>query len=600
MEDINLVTVGHVDHGKSSIIGRLLVDTNSLPEGKVESIRHMCEKQSKVFEYAYLLDALKDEQSQCITIDSARCFFKTLNRRVLLRDAPGHLEFLKNMITGASTADAGLLVIDVSEGMKENTKRHSYLLSLLGIKQIVVIINKMDLINYNEKRFDEVKDECEKYLDEIGVKVMKYIPVSAQNGDNIVSKSSNMDWYKGDTLLEIIDKFEPQKPNCELSFRMPLQDIYKFSADNDNRRIFAGTVLTGKAKVGDQIIFYPSQKVSRIKTIEAYNVKDKREIVAGEAVGFTLTDEIYLKRGEIACIYDQIKPIVAESILVKIFWLGIEPLKYNKKYYVKCGHSKVEAELVEIKKLFDAENLILQDDKKYIEQNHIAECVLKLKEPFAFDVEIFENSRIVIVDDYEISGGGLIISKVQLNSSLSLRNKVNYELLNQKGQVIWLTGRSGSGKTTIALELEKELISMGKLTYRLDGDNLRAGINKDLGFSKEDRRENIRRIAEIAKLFANAGIITIVSTISPLIAIRNTTREILADVTYNEFYVKTSEAECKRRDPKGFYKNKFNGTEIIDYEEGNQENVIETEKLELYEEVKFILDLVKLGEEYDI
>lgn len=600
MEDINLVTVGHVDHGKSSIIGRLLVDTNSLPEGKVESIRHMCEKQSKVFEYAYLLDALKDEQSQCITIDSARCFFKTLNRRVLLRDAPGHLEFLKNMITGASTADAGLLVIDVSEGMKENTKRHSYLLSLLGIKQIVVIINKMDLINYNEKRFDEVKDECEKYLDEIDVKVMKYIPVSAQNGDNIVSKSSNMDWYKGDTLLEIIDKFEPQKPNCELSFRMPLQDIYKFSADNDNRRIFAGTVLTGKAKVGDQIIFYPSQKVSRIKTIEAYNVKDKREIVAGEAVGFTLTDEIYLKRGEIACIYDQIKPIVAESILVKIFWLGIKPLKYNKKYYVKCGHSKIEAELVEIKKLFDAENLILQEDKKYIEQNHIAECVLKLKEPLAFDIEIFENSRIVIVDDYEISGGGLIISKVQLNSSLAVRNKVDYELLNQKGQVIWLTGRSGSGKTTIALELEKELISMGKLTYRLDGDNLRVGINKDLGFTKEDRKENIRRIAEIAKLFANAGIITIVSTISPLISIRNTTREILADVTYNEFYIKTSEAECKRRDPKGLYKNKFNGTEVIDYEEGNQENVIETEKLELSEEVKFILNLVKLEEEDDI
>lgn len=596
MEDINLVTVGHVDHGKSSIIGRLLVDTNSLPNGKVEAIKRMCEKQSKVFEYAYLLDSLKDEQAQCITIDSARCFFKTSNRRVLLRDAPGHLEFLKNMITGASTADAGLLVIDVSEGMKENTKRHSYLLSLLGIKQIAVIINKMDLISYDEERYKEVKFECEEYLDEIGVKVVKYIPVSAQSGDNIVSKSNNMTWYKGDTLLETIDQFEPQKPNCQLDFRMPLQDIYKFSADNDNRRIFAGTVLTGKAKVGDKIIFYPSEKVSKIKTIESYNVRNKEEVVAGEAIGFTLTDEIYLKRGELACIYNQSKPLVTENILVKIFWLGAEPLRYNKKYYIKCGHSKIEAELVEIKKLFDAENLILKTDRKYIEQNHIAECVLKLKNPLACDIDIFENSRVVIVDDYEISGGGLIIANVESSNNNYWKDRVKGNLLNQKGQVIWLTGRSGAGKTTIAIELEKELKAMGKLIYRLDGDDLRAGINRDLGFSKEDRKENIRRIAEIAKLFANAGIITIVSTISPLVAIRNSTREILDGVEYNEFYVKTSIDECKKRDPKNFYKNNFNGTEIIDYEEGNQENVIETEKLNLAEEVKLILNLVKLEE----
>lgn len=595
MKDINLVTVGHVDHGKSSIIGRLLVDTKSLPEGKVESIKRMCEIQSKVFEYAYILDALKDEQAQCITIDSARCFFKTSNRKVLLRDAPGHLEFLKNMITGASTADAGLLVIDASEGMKENSKRHSYLLSLLGIKQIAVIINKMDLVNYDEDRYNEVKFNCEEYLNEIGVKVMNYIPVSAQMGDNIASKSNIMNWYTGNTLLEIIDKFEPQEPNYQLDFRMPLQDIYKFSADNDTRRIFAGTVLTGKAKVGDKLIFYPSKKVSEIKTIEAYNVKEKKEIVAGEAAGFTLTDEIYLKRGEVACIYNQSKPIISDNILVKIFWLGINPLIYNKKYYIKCGHNKIEAELVEIKKLFDAENLILKIDKNYIEQNHIAECVLKLKEPLAFDINIFENSRIVIVDDYEISGGGLIISKTEENSDYEQTlNKV--KCLKNKGQVIWLTGRSGAGKTTIAVELEQQLIAMEKLTYRLDGDDLRAGINKDLGFSEKDRYENIRRIAEIAKLFANAGIITIVSTISPLKSMRNIAKEILKDVTYTEFYIKTSIAECERRDPKGFYKNKFNGTEIIEYEEDEQKNVIETEKLELTEEVKSILDLIKLEE----
>lgn len=598
MEDINLVTVGHVDHGKSSIIGRLLVDTNSLPDGKVENIKRMCEKQSKVFEYAYLLDALKDEQSQSITIDSARCFFKTKNRKVLLRDAPGHLEFLKNMITGASTADAALLVIDVVEGMRENSKRHSYLLSILKIKQIVVLINKMDLVNFDKSRYDTVKEECQKYLDEIGVKVVTYIPVSAQTGDNISKISKSMEWYKGNTLLEIIDKLTVNKPNYQMDFRMPLQAIYKFSSDNDNRRIFAGSVLTGKAEVGDKIVFYPSGKSSIIKTIEEHNVFNKNKIMAGEAVGFTLKDEIYVKRGEVACIATQNKPIVSENIVAKIFWLGAEPLKFGKRYYLKCGHSKVETRLVEINKLFDAENLISKSDKKYVEQNHIAECILALKEPIAFDVDIFENSRFVIVDDYEISGGGVIINTSENANRYENIKNIDYstrcKLLKQKGQVIWLTGRSGAGKTTIAVELEKRLTSMGKLVYRLDGDCLREGLNKDLGFSTKDRTENIRRFSEVAKLFADAGIITIVSTISPLASIRNITREILSNTQYCEIYVKTSYEECKKRDPKGLYKNAFNGSQVIDYEEDNQVNVLETEKVTLNDEIDKILNLIEV------
>lgn len=598
MEDIALVTIGHVDHGKSSVIGRLLADTDSLPKGKIESIKNMCLRQSKVFEYAYLLDALKDKQMQGITIDSARCFFKTKKRRILLKDAPGHLEFLKNMVTGASMVDAGFLVIDALEGMKENTRRHSYLLSILGIKQMVVLINKMDLVNYDYNRFIEIKKECEEYLASINVKSITYIPTSAQNGDNIAKKSEEMSWYDGNTVLEMIDKFEVAKPNKELEFRMPLQDVYKFTANKDTRRIFAGTVLSGKINIGDEVVFYPSKKKSKIKTIETYNTEAINSVVAGESTGFTLEDEIYIKRGEILTLANQKAPIVSDKIKVRLFWLGKEPIKINKRYYIKLGHSKIEAVVDKIDKVFDAENLIEIDSLESVEKNNIAEVVFSLKSNLAFDLDIFEASRLVVVDDYEISGGGIIIENVE-NDIKNKRiiptvGKVSFEdrarLLSQKGKIIWLTGRSGAGKSTISIELEKRLFDEGKLVYRLDGDNVRSRLNKDLGFSEDDRRENIRRIAEVSRMFADAGVIVIVATISPLKELRELANEILSDKDYMNFYVNASLETCKKRDPKGLYKKYFNTQSTIDYQESENEVKIDTEKLSVGEAVEFILE----------
>ncbi|RMG21188.1 MAG: GTP-binding protein, partial [Methanobacteriota archaeon] len=259
-EQMNIVIAGHVDHGKSTIIGRLLADTNSLPEGKLEQVQEMCRRTSRPFEYAFLLDALKDEQSQGITIDSARIFFKTKKRHYLIIDAPGHIEFLKNMVTGASHAEAALLVIDANEGVQENSRRHGYMISMLGIKQIVVLVNKMDLVKYDQKRFEDIKKEYTAFLKEIKVDPKTFIPVSGREGDNIASNSPKMPWYTGDTVLSILDSFEKEKQPIDRPFRMPVQDVYKFTKGGDDRRIVAGTVESGRLRVGDEVVFYPSGK----------------------------------------------------------------------------------------------------------------------------------------------------------------------------------------------------------------------------------------------------------------------------------------------------------------------------------------------------
>ena len=310
-EDMNVVIVGHVDHGKSTLIGKLLADTNSLPKGKLEKVKEKCRRNARPFEYAFLLDALKDEQSQGITIDIARCFFKTEKRDYIILDAPGHIEFLKNMITGAARAEAAILVIDALEGVKENSKRHGYMLSMLGIKQVVVAINKMDLVNYDQKVFEKVKNEYLEFLDKLNIKPMKVIPISAFEGDNVASKKNNMPWYKGETILEALDEFECEKPKINQAFRMPVQAIYKFTEGGDRRRIVAGTIETGRITPNTKVIFYPSKKKSTVKTIESFPKKENKEALAGMAVGFTLEEQIYIKRGEIMAIEGEEQPNIA-------------------------------------------------------------------------------------------------------------------------------------------------------------------------------------------------------------------------------------------------------------------------------------------------
>ena len=295
---LSVVFVGHVDHGKSSVVGRLLADTHSLPEGKIEQIRERCKQTGSTFEYAFLIDALKDEQAQNITIDSARVFFQSELRDYIIIDAPGHVEFVKNMVTGAARAEAALLVIDAAEGLQENSRRHAYLMQLLGIQQIAVIINKMDKVNYDQEIFRKITADCDTLFKPIGLNPRCYIPVSAYAGDNISQVSSNMPWYNGYTLLSAMDSFEKIHISDRGPFRMPVQDIYKFTYDGDDRRIIAGTVLSGTAVPGDEIVFYPSGKSSHLKTIENYPSQPQAKLETGDHAGFTLEEQIFIRRGE--------------------------------------------------------------------------------------------------------------------------------------------------------------------------------------------------------------------------------------------------------------------------------------------------------------
>jgi bifunctional enzyme CysN/CysC len=612
IEDMNITIVGHVDHGKSTIIGRLLADTNSLPLGKLDQVKEQCRRNSKPFEYAFLLDALKEERSQGITIDTARCFFKTDKRRYILIDAPGHTEFLKNMVTGASRAEAALIVIDANEGIQDNSKRHGYMLSMLGIKQVVVLVNKMDLVNYDENIYDDIVDQFSKFLSKINIYPQEYIPVSGMAGDNIATFSDKMPWYKGVTLLQTLDSFSVSQLEKDKPFRMFVQGVYKFTENGDDRRIVAGTIDSGKVKVGDEIIFYPSYKKSFIKSIEAFNQEQLLDIYAGSAAGFTLEHQIYVSRGQIAALSTEKAPIVAMRAKVNLFWLGNRNLVKNRKYIFKLGTTKVRVELESVKHIINSVDLSMQS-KEMVEKLDVAECIFKFDRTIAFDLisDMQNTSRFVIVDDYKICGGGIIIEGLEDDKEAIIpdRNitwnsgKLTYEdrckKLKQKGSVVWLTGMSGAGKSTIATELEKELFKLGKFVYRIDGDNIRFGLNSNLGFSDEDRNENIRRIAEVAALFKDSGMISIVSAISPFESMREFAKTRVAKHEFIEVFVKASLETCINRDPKGLYRKALIGkidnfTGITSkYEEPKAPDVIvDTDSLTVRESVELILKKV--------
>lgn len=566
-DDLRVVIAGHVDHGKSTVIGRLLADTGSLPKGKLEQIKEKCRRTAKPFEYAFLLDALKDEQAQGVTIDSARCFFKTKKRNYVLIDAPGHTEFIRNMITGASRAEAAIIVIDATEGVRENSKRHGCYLSLLGIKQVCVLINKMDCVAYKEEKFREVVRDYTDFLNLFHLEAQGFIPVSGFCGDNISSRSANMEWYTGKTLLEMLEAFQPEEMPFEKPFRMPVQDVYKFTEAGDQRRIVAGTVESGTLSVGDEVVFYPSRKRSRVESIECFPTNPIFTITAGYATGFTLTDQIYIKKGELAAKSGECIPPTGRRIKAILFWLGKQPVKEGNHYLFKIGGTKTGVVIEKINSVMDAAvgDFIA---KEQVGRNEVAECILSLDQEIAFDIsDAFASAgRFVLVDHYNISGGGIILEKMQqqnLNSQYPSAGKVSYKercrILKQRGIVLWFTGLSGAGKSTIAVELERELMNRGRLAYRLDGDNIRDGLNSDLGFLIADRMENIRRISETAKLFKDSGMITLVSFISPLRSMREMAKNIIGEDDFVEIYVKADLETCINRDPKGLYKKAMDG-----------------------------------------
>jgi len=524
---MNIVIAGHVDHGKSTIVGRLLADTGSLPQGKLEQVRLNCERNSKPFEYAFLIDALKDEQSQGITIDAARVFFKTGKRHYIIIDAPGHIEFLKNMVTGAARAEAALLVIDAEEGVQENSKRHGYMLSMLGIKQIAVLVNKMDLVSYDKRVFDRIVNEYDAFLAEIQIRPTAFIPVSGMEGDNIAAPGKAMSWHKQGTVLKILDQFEKEKVPADKPFRMPVQDVYKFTKFGDNRRIIAGTIESGSISTGDEIIFYPSGKKSRVKSIEAFNREPQRTATTGTATGLVLEEQIYITRGEIAVKAGEPRPKITSTMRTSIFWLGREPMVREKDYILKLATTRVPVRLESITRVIDASDLRTSVGKDLIERHGVAECTLKMTKAAAFDIaeDMAATGRFVIVDGYEISGGGIVLRDVE-DKQTWVRDKVllrNYkweksnipvedraEKYNQMPTLIVITGEKDAGKKPLAKRLESRLFADGKIVYFLGIGNVLYGVDADIK-GTNNRQEHLRRLAEVAHILLDIGVILIVT-----------------------------------------------------------------------------------------
>jgi len=522
-QKMNIVIVGHVDHGKSTVIGRLLADTGSLPQGKLEQVKAECARNAKPFEYAFLLDALKDEKAQGITIDSARCFFKSAKREYIIIDAPGHIEFLKNMISGAARAEAALLVIDAKEGIQENSKRHGYLLSMLGIRQIAVCVNKMDLVGYSEQVFNQIVTDYSAFLKQIGIESKAFLPIAAREGDNITELSNRLPWYKGESILSMLDTFQKAKSLEEKPFRMPVQGVYKFTEEGDDRRIVAGRIESGTLSVGDKVVFLPSNKRSEVKTIEDFNAPGRTSAAAGHSVGVTLKEQIYINRGDVMCKLDEPHPGVSPLVRVEIFWMGREPMVQGKEYKLKMGTMSVHVTLKEIRKIIDASDL-KKADKRMIERHDVAECILESSSPIAFDLaaELEATGRFVIVDRYDIAGGGIIMEVIRddqagTREQVALREeKWDFSIVdaNERAQayghqprLILLTGRVGVDKKTIAKEAEKALFARGCKTYFLGIGNLLRGLDADVEHHKVPRKEHVRRMGQVAHILLDAGLI---------------------------------------------------------------------------------------------
>lgn len=570
---VRIVIVGHVDHGKSTLVGRLLHETGSLPDGKLEMLKAVSARRGMPFEWSFLLDALQTERDQGITIDTTQIRFRTNAREVVLIDAPGHAEFLRNMITGASQADAAVLIIDAAEGVRDQTRRHGYLLHLLGIRQVAIVINKMDRVGFSRERYQEISDEISAHLNGLGVRPTAVIPISARDGDGVAARTPAIAWYSGPTVVEALDQLTPAKPMTELALRLPIQAIYKF----DDRRIVAGRIESGSLKSGDEIVIMPAGKIAKVKTVESWPVTPITALQsAGRSVGITLDRELFLERGDViahapASVRD------TKRLKARIFWLHDTPLTVGATMLVRLGTMESRASVVAIENAVDPGELSSVGTQS-IGRNHVGEIDIALARPVAADTyaDNPRTGRLVIEVNGRIAGGGLVLSVDAGTRGLpvdivpvesALRSDERSARYRHNGAVVWLTGLPGSGKSTLARALERSLFSRGGSPILLDGDTLRAGLNGDLGFSPKDRTENIRRLAEVASHLARNGHVAIVAAVSPSLEDRAQARRI-ADGFFHEVHVAASAEVCEARDPKGHYQkaragqlNGFTGTD---------------------------------------
>ena len=555
---VRIVIVGHVDHGKSTLVGRLLHETGSLPDGKLEMLKEVSARRGMPFEWSFLLDALQTERDQGITIDTTQIRFRTRARDVVLIDAPGHAEFLRNMITGASQADGALLIVDALEGVRDQTRRHGYLLHLLGVKQVAVVVNKMDRVDFSATRFAEIRDEISAHLTGLGVTPQAVIPISARDGDGVAALSQRSRWYRGPTVVDALDALQPAQPPEQLALRLPVQAIYKF----DDRRIVAGRIESGRLASGDEIVIVPAGKIAKIKSVESWPATPlEGPQTAGRSVGITLDRELFIERGDIIA-HAGSAPRETRQIHARIFWLHDKPLGKGEQILVRLGTRESRASVVAIEKAVDPGELSSVENQS-IARNHVGEIDIALAQPIAADAyaDNPRTGRLVIEVNGRIAGGGLVLSVdagqravpvdiVPVESAL--RPDERSARFRHHGAVVWLTGLPGSGKSTLARALERTVFGRGGSPILLDGDTFRAGLNRDLGFSAGDRSENIRRLAEVATHLARNGHIAIVAAVSPSRDDRASARQI-ADTAFREIHVATAADVCESRDPKGHY-----------------------------------------------
>jgi bifunctional enzyme CysN/CysC len=557
---LRFLTCGSVDDGKSTLIGRLLYDTKLIFEDQLRTLEKDSRKHGTTGEdidFALLLDGLEAERQQGITIDVAYRFFATEKRKFIVADTPGHEQYTRNMATGASNSDLAVILVDARKGVLTQTRRHAYICSLLRIRHVVLAVNKIDLVEFSEDIFDAIDSEFRDFADKLGFASLVSIPLSARFGDNVMTQSDRLRWYKGPGLLSHLETIDVETDRRARAFRMPVQWVNRPNLDF---RGFAGTIASGVVRTGEPIVVAGSGRsstVSRIVTMDG----DLSEAVAGDAVTLTLKDEIDISRGDVLAA-PSARPEVADQFAAHLLWMAEEELLPGRQYLIKIGAKTVPASVTELKHKIDV-NSLENFAAKTLQLNEVGFCNFSTAAPIAFDpyADNRETGGFIVIDRFTNGtvGAGMIefglrrATNVHLQA-LDVDKTARAALKGQKPVILWFTGLSGSGKSTIANIVEKKLHLMGQHTYMLDGDNVRHGLNRDLGFTDADRVENIRRVAEAAKLFVDAGLIVLVSFISPFRSERRTAREIVGPGEFLEVFVDTPIEVCMARDPKGLYK----------------------------------------------
>ncbi len=557
---LRFITCGSVDDGKSTLIGRLLYDSKLIYEDQLSAIEKDSKRvgtQGDKIDLALLVDGLAAEREQGITIDVAYRFFSTDKRKFIVADTPGHEQYTRNMATGASSADLAIILIDARHGVLTQTRRHSFITSLLGIRHIVVAVNKMDLVDFSEDRFEEIKRDYNSFTADFNFETVEFIPMSALNGDNVLSRSARSPWFKGKPLLPYLEDIDVAKAPEKTSFRLPVQWVNR---PNQDFRGFSGTIASGTIRPGDEIIVIPSGRRSFVDRIVTHGA-DLSEANEGQSVTLTLTDEIDVSRGDILSTTDN-PASQTDQFAAHILWMSDEPLLPGRQYLVKTNNTTTRGVVTDLKYKINV-NSFSHEAGKTLELNEVGVCNLSLGKPIAFDPykDNHHTGSFILIDRQT----NATIAMGMIDFSLRRADNVVWQALDvnraaragakhQKPAMLWFTGLSGSGKSTIANLVEKRLFDMGRHTYILDGDNVRHGLNKDLGFTDADRVENIRRVAETAKLMVDAGLLVMVSFISPFRNERQMARALMEDGEFIEIYVDTPLEVAEKRDVKGLYK----------------------------------------------